>query len=211
MDDDPVHWTKSINIGKPLIARLDLHRAMRRNSCLQTCLMPHSPSNSPCHSPRLEHCLHLHHGLHQAQDYSRLSPQHYYQDMYEQLQGATGGCGDSDYDNITQYEPVYASTGGLSSSPGRLSSSQGRSSIPIETTDDITELQTVFINSLQLQQQWNSCWRSFKCLLSETVLLFLSHEEYYILHLIRLVCPNNLFTDLYLISKDVKDVFKYAL
>uniref|UniRef100_A0A096LS16 MALT1 paracaspase n=1 Tax=Poecilia formosa TaxID=48698 RepID=A0A096LS16_POEFO len=52
MDDDhPIFWTKSVNIGKPLIARLDLHRAVRRNSCLQTCMMPHSPSQSPCHSP----------------------------------------------------------------------------------------------------------------------------------------------------------------
>uniref|UniRef100_H3DDQ7 MALT1 paracaspase n=1 Tax=Tetraodon nigroviridis TaxID=99883 RepID=H3DDQ7_TETNG len=40
MDDDPVYWTKTVNISKPLIARLDLHRTMRRNSCLQTCLMP---------------------------------------------------------------------------------------------------------------------------------------------------------------------------
>nr|XP_046241354.1 mucosa-associated lymphoid tissue lymphoma translocation protein 1 isoform X1 [Scatophagus argus]XP_046241355.1 mucosa-associated lymphoid tissue lymphoma translocation protein 1 isoform X1 [Scatophagus argus]XP_046241356.1 mucosa-associated lymphoid tissue lymphoma translocation protein 1 isoform X1 [Scatophagus argus] len=148
MDDDPVHWTKSINIGKPLIARLDLHRAVRRNSCLQTCLMPHSPSHSPCHSPGPEHRLHLHHGLGQALDYNRLSPQHHYLDVYEHLQGAVGGCGDSYYDNLSQarYEPVYDSAAGLSSSPGRLS-------IPIEATDDITELQTVFINSLQLQQQ----------------------------------------------------------
>lgn len=152
MDDDPVHWTKSINIGKPLIARLDLHRAMRRNSCLKTCLMPHSPSHSPCHSPchspGPEHRLHLHHGAHQAQDYSRLSPQHHYLDVYEHLQGAVGGCGDSYYENLSQsrYEPAYDSAGGLSSSPGRLS-------IPIEASDDITELQTVFINSLQLQQQ----------------------------------------------------------
>uniref|UniRef100_A0A7N8XGQ5 MALT paracaspase 1 n=1 Tax=Mastacembelus armatus TaxID=205130 RepID=A0A7N8XGQ5_9TELE len=78
MDEDPVHWTKSISIGKPLIARLDLHRAMRRNSCLQTCMMPHSPSYSPCHSPGPEHRLHLHYGPHQTQDYSRLSPQHHY-------------------------------------------------------------------------------------------------------------------------------------
>ncbi|KAM8760262.1 mucosa-associated lymphoid tissue lymphoma translocation protein 1 isoform 2-T2 [Acanthopagrus schlegelii] len=148
MDDDPVHWSKSINIGKPLIARLDLHRAMRRNSCLQTCLMPHSPSHSPCHSPGPEHRLHLHHGLHQAQDYSRLSPQHHYLDTYERLQGAVGGCGDSYYDNLSQprCEDAYDSAGGLSSSPGRHS-------IPIEATEDIAELQTVFINSLQLQQQ----------------------------------------------------------
>lgn len=148
MDDDPVHWTKSINIGKPLIARLDLHRAMRRNSCLQTCLMPHSPSHSPCHSPGPEHRLQLHHGLHQAQEYGRLSPQHLHLDVYENFQGAAGGCGESYYDSLSQphYEPACASAGGLSSSPGRHS-------IPIEASDDITELQTVFINSLQLQQQ----------------------------------------------------------
>uniref|UniRef100_A0A8C9Y4B0 MALT paracaspase 1 n=1 Tax=Sander lucioperca TaxID=283035 RepID=A0A8C9Y4B0_SANLU len=128
MDDESVHWTKSINIGKPLIARLDLNRAMRRNSCMQTCGMPHSPSHSPCHSP------------------GRLSPQHHYLDVYERVQGAVGGCGDSFYDlSKSRYEPAYDSAAGLSSSPGRLS-------IPIETTDDINELQTVFINSLQLQQ-----------------------------------------------------------
>uniref|UniRef100_A0A3Q3LIK7 MALT paracaspase 1 n=1 Tax=Mastacembelus armatus TaxID=205130 RepID=A0A3Q3LIK7_9TELE len=104
MDEDPVHWTKSISIGKPLIARLDLHRAMRRNSCLQTCMMPHSPSYSPCHSPGPEHRLHLHYGPHQTQDYSRLSPQHHCLDVYERLQGAVGGCGDSYYENLMNHE-----------------------------------------------------------------------------------------------------------
>uniref|UniRef100_A0A3P8T0C2 MALT paracaspase 1 n=1 Tax=Amphiprion percula TaxID=161767 RepID=A0A3P8T0C2_AMPPE len=144
MDDDhPVHWTKSVNIGKPLIARLDLHRAMRRNSCLQTCMMPHSPSHSPCHSPGPEHRLHPHHGSLQAQDNNRLSPQQRYLDICEHLQGTLGGCRDSYCDHLSQrrYEPPYDSPEGLSSSPGRLS-------IPIEATDDIDELQTVFINSL---------------------------------------------------------------
>uniref|UniRef100_A0A3Q3WYK6 Uncharacterized protein n=1 Tax=Mola mola TaxID=94237 RepID=A0A3Q3WYK6_MOLML len=139
MDDGPVHWTKSIDIGKPLIARLDLHRVTRRNSCLQTCLMPHSPSHSPCHSPGPEHCLHF-----------RLSPQQHYLDVYEPLQGAMGGCGDSYYENVSlsRYESGNTSASGLSGSPGRHS-------IPIEATDDITELQAVFIDSLQLQQQGN--------------------------------------------------------
>ncbi|XP_019954747.2 mucosa-associated lymphoid tissue lymphoma translocation protein 1 isoform X1 [Paralichthys olivaceus] len=142
MDDDPVHWTKSINIGKPLIARLDLHGAMRKNSCLQTCMIPHSPSHSPCHSPRPEHCLHLNHGLLQAQDFSRLSPQPH---MYECFHGAVG---ESFYENLSpcHNEQMHNSGGGLSTSPGRMS-------IPIEASDDINELQTVFINSLQLQQQ----------------------------------------------------------
>lgn len=147
-DQDTVHWTKSVSIGKPLIARLDLHRAMRRNSCLQTCMMPHSPSHSPCHSPGPEHHLHIHYGQHQNQDYNRLSPQHHCLEVYERLQGAVGGCGESYYDNVSQsgYGPMYDSAAGLSTSPSRHS-------IPIEASDDINELQTVFINSLQFQHQ----------------------------------------------------------
>lgn len=149
MDDDhPIYWTKSVNIGKPLIARLDLHRAMRRNSCLQTCPMPHSPSQSPCHSPGPEHHHHLlYHGSHHTQDLNRLSPQHRYLDIYEHAQGAVGGCGFAYHDHLSQcgYERAYEADG-LLSSPGKLS-------IPIETTEDINELQTVFINSLQLQPQ----------------------------------------------------------
>ncbi|XP_076007136.1 mucosa-associated lymphoid tissue lymphoma translocation protein 1 isoform X2 [Genypterus blacodes] len=143
MDDDPVHWTKSINIGKPLIARLDLYRGVRKNSCLQTCLMPHSPSHSPCHSPGPEHRLHLHHRQHQTQDCNRLSLQQHYLEPYEHLQGAVGGFGDCYIGSIGQ---VYDSPAGPASSSDRLS-------IPIEATDDINELQTVFINSLQLQHQ----------------------------------------------------------
>ncbi|XP_043967936.1 mucosa-associated lymphoid tissue lymphoma translocation protein 1 isoform X1 [Gambusia affinis] len=138
MDDDhPIFWTKSVNIGKPLIARLDLHRAVRRNSCLQTCMMPHSPSQSPCHSPGPEHQHYLHHGSHQ--DYNRLSPQH--------AQGAAGGCGFSCYDQFSQcdFDRTYESDGLLSSS--------GKLSIPIEATEDINELQAVFISSLHLQPQ----------------------------------------------------------
>ncbi|XP_047238657.1 mucosa-associated lymphoid tissue lymphoma translocation protein 1 isoform X2 [Girardinichthys multiradiatus] len=146
-DDDSIFWSKSVNIGKPLIARLDLHRAVRRNSCLQTCMIPHSPSQSPCHSPGPEHHHHLHQGSHQAQDYNRLSPQHRYLDISEHAQGAVGGCGFTCYDHLSQcgFERTYESDG-LPNSPGKLS-------IPIEATEDITELQTVFINSLHLQQQ----------------------------------------------------------
>uniref|UniRef100_A0A672IZ45 Mucosa-associated lymphoid tissue lymphoma translocation protein 1-like n=1 Tax=Salarias fasciatus TaxID=181472 RepID=A0A672IZ45_SALFA len=148
MDDGhPIHWTRSVNIGKPLIARLDLHRAVRRNSCLQTCLIPHSPCHSPCHSPGPEHRLHLHLGSQQAPDCNRLSPQHPYADICESLPGAAGGCGDSYYENAGQCR--Y----GAPLESGRFSSSPDRHSIPIEAGDDINEVQTVFINSLQLQQQ----------------------------------------------------------
>ncbi|KAG8456795.1 hypothetical protein GDO86_002543 [Hymenochirus boettgeri] len=40
---------REINIGKPLIAKLDIHSGLKRNFCVQTCHSPHSP----CHSPEL--------------------------------------------------------------------------------------------------------------------------------------------------------------
>ncbi|KAM4808364.1 LOW QUALITY PROTEIN: mucosa-associated lymphoid tissue lymphoma translocation protein 1 [Rhinophrynus dorsalis] len=39
--------SKTIDVGKPLIAKLDIHSGLRRNFCVQTCHTPHSP----CHSP----------------------------------------------------------------------------------------------------------------------------------------------------------------
>uniref|UniRef100_A0A8C5HSC1 MALT paracaspase 1 n=1 Tax=Gouania willdenowi TaxID=441366 RepID=A0A8C5HSC1_GOUWI len=137
MDDDhPVHWTKTVNIGKPLIARLALHRAMRRNSCLQTCPIPHSPSCSPCHSPTPEH--HLHQGGYHNPDYQSDFSHNNYLDVFEPMQGAVGGRGESYYDNLNlcHHEPDDCGP-----------------SNPIEASDDIDELQTAFINSLQLQSQ----------------------------------------------------------
>ncbi|CAL1615824.1 unnamed protein product [Knipowitschia caucasica] len=131
MEDEPIYWTKSVNISKPLIARLDLHRDMQRNSCLQTCPMPHSP----CHSPSPDHYLHCG-PQHQVLDQNCLSPLLRWQGSCVQGACALGG-GESYNENMSLPCP----------------SSPLRSSIPIEASDDITELQTVFINSLQLQQQ----------------------------------------------------------
>ncbi|XP_061623026.1 mucosa-associated lymphoid tissue lymphoma translocation protein 1 isoform X2 [Phyllopteryx taeniolatus] len=111
--DDSVCWTESVDIGKPLIARLDLHQATRPNSCLLTCPVPHSPNRNPVARHQHQH-PHLDHPP--GQDHSRLAPQHRRPDIYEHEQ--MGACG---------------------------------SSIPIEASDDIDELQTAFINSLQLR------------------------------------------------------------
>uniref|UniRef100_A0AAR2IH05 MALT paracaspase 1 n=1 Tax=Pygocentrus nattereri TaxID=42514 RepID=A0AAR2IH05_PYGNA len=73
--DEQVQWTKEVDIGKPLIAKLDLHRPTRRNSCQQTCHMPHSPCTSPIPSPGAEHNPYL--------------------NVYEPLHGAAGGYGNS--------------------------------------------------------------------------------------------------------------------
>lgn len=142
MDDEPVYWTTCVNIGKPLIARLDLHRAMRRNSCQQTC-HPHSLAHSPCQCPGAEH---VPHHLSQPQDPSCLSPQCHspYQNVCDPLQGAVGAFGSQNYDNVSHYHHGPSNY---------MAGSQCKLSIPIESTEDINELQTVFINSLKLHQQ----------------------------------------------------------
>ncbi|XP_077376801.1 mucosa-associated lymphoid tissue lymphoma translocation protein 1 isoform X2 [Festucalex cinctus] len=114
--DDSVCWTERVDIGKPLIARLDLHhRATRQNSCLLTCPVPHSPTAQNRHpNPHLDYPL--------DRESGRPAPRHHRLDVPECARTAADGvaaCG---------------------------------SSIPIEASDDMDELQTAFIKSLQLQQ-----------------------------------------------------------
>ncbi|KAJ8415579.1 hypothetical protein AAFF_G00425590 [Aldrovandia affinis] len=139
--EDPVDWTVEVNIGKPLIAKLDLHRAVRRNSCLQTCLMPHSPSHSPCHSPGADH----------LQQYCHPSQQCHsgYLGVSEYPHGPAGACSSLACSDDAAYN--------FHSHCARDPPSQGsptRISFPIETTDDINELQASFINSLQFHDQY---------------------------------------------------------
>lgn len=41
--EDTVEEKQEVNVGKPLIAKLDMHRALGRKACFQTCLAPSSP------------------------------------------------------------------------------------------------------------------------------------------------------------------------
>ncbi|KAJ3603484.1 hypothetical protein NHX12_028230 [Muraenolepis orangiensis] len=131
LGDDPVHWTRSVDIGKPLIGRLDLHHVVRRTSGLQTCLMPHSPGAAERH-PHRRHLLH-HPGDHSP---GRLSP-HRLSPFLEI--DAAGGRVDGHDRKCCEGRAMSPASGGT-----------GSTSIPIETTDDMEELQTVFMNSLQL-------------------------------------------------------------
>lgn len=134
--EEQVHWTKEVDIGKPLIAELDLHRPTRRNSCQQTCRMPHSPCTSPSPSPGAEQLL--------LQQIPCLHPQPSspYLNIYETVHGAAGGYGNCLHDDYayhyedTPYSPYIPLP-----------------SVPIETTDDIEDMQNKFMNSLHLYNQ----------------------------------------------------------
>uniref|UniRef100_A0A8C0YL48 MALT paracaspase 1 n=2 Tax=Cyprinus carpio TaxID=7962 RepID=A0A8C0YL48_CYPCA len=132
--DDLVQWNMDVNIGKPLTAKLDLNRPTRKNSCQLTCPMPHSPSTSPSHSPASDRRFH---------SQGPCFPQQHtnpYLNVCEPLHGAVGGYGDFRMyvDHTYQYENMPCSP--FLNPP----------SIPIETTDDIDDMQNEFMNSLQL-------------------------------------------------------------
>lgn len=134
--DEQVQWTKEVDIGKPLIAKLDLHRPTRRNSCQLTCPMPHSPSTSPSPSPRTKQ-LHIHgHPCHHSQ------PSSPFLHVCEPLHGAAGAYEDSLYN-----DHAYPYENNLYSPHTCLPS------VPIETTEDIDDMQNRFIDSLHLYNQ----------------------------------------------------------
>ncbi|XP_026067964.1 mucosa-associated lymphoid tissue lymphoma translocation protein 1-like isoform X2 [Carassius auratus] len=139
--DDLVQWNMDVNVGKPLTAKLDLNRPTRKNSCQLTCPMPHSPSTSPSHSPASDRRFHSQGPCFHSQ--GPCFPQQHnnpYLNVCEPLHGAVGGYGDFRLyvDHTHQYENIPCLP--YLNPP----------SIPIETTDDIDDMQNEFMNSLQL-------------------------------------------------------------
>lgn len=118
-----------MDIGKPLIAKLDLHRPTRRNSCQQTCLMPHSPSTSPSPSPSPGAERLLLHGnpCHHMQSSSPFL--HVCEPYGVSLHHDDAYC----YENNSPYTNLP--------------------SVPIETTEDIEDMQNRFMDSLHLYNQ----------------------------------------------------------
>ncbi|XP_078281697.1 mucosa-associated lymphoid tissue lymphoma translocation protein 1 [Rhinoraja longicauda] len=145
--DEPVEEVKEVDVGKPLIAKLDIHRAVRRNSCIVTCPMPHSPSHSPVHSPshspvhslvfcpESEHCHHHQHSQ-RFQNNSHLGVYN----PNSAMMGAMGCTAGSDSSTYAEFAHVAGE--------GQCSSSHIREiNVPVES--DINDLQSDFSNSLQ--------------------------------------------------------------
>ncbi|XP_058880666.1 mucosa-associated lymphoid tissue lymphoma translocation protein 1 isoform X1 [Acipenser ruthenus] len=144
--DDLVDWRTEVNIGKPLIAKLDIHRMVRRNSCLQTCHMPHSPSHSPTHSPS--------HSPGVETRYHQHYPQHYqnsYLGVYHHNHPLMTMGGTMPVDNECC---MYSNLSSYNQEGEPYAVSASRVNIPIETTADINELQTSFIDSLEINNRY---------------------------------------------------------
>lgn len=125
-----------MDIGKPLIAKLDLHKPTRRNSCQQTCLMPHSPSTSPSLIPGAERLLLQGIPCHHSQSSSP------FLHVCEPLHRTAGAYGDSQQDDY-----AYHYDDNSDSPYMRLPS------VPIEATEDVEDMQNRFMDSLHLYNQ----------------------------------------------------------
>ncbi|XP_062898768.1 mucosa-associated lymphoid tissue lymphoma translocation protein 1 isoform X1 [Mobula hypostoma] len=142
--DEPVEEAKEVDVGKPLIAKLDIHRVVRRNSCLVTCPMPHSPSHSPAHSPshspvRSPACSefdHYHHHSQRFQNNSHLG-------VYNPNPAMMGAMGCTALPSGSTHASYAYMTGG-----GQCCGSHIRKiNVPVE--NDISDLPSEFSNYLQ--------------------------------------------------------------
>ncbi|GCC30498.1 hypothetical protein chiPu_0008949 [Chiloscyllium punctatum] len=150
--DESVEEAKEVDVGKPLIAKLDIHRTIRRNSCLVTCPMPHSPLHSPVHSPshspvrsmayspEFEHYHHHHNQHYQAN--SHLG-------VYNPNSSMMGAVGCTIPADSCKYN-TYARMSDWSQRPHFCSGSVREINIPVE--NDINDLQSDFNTCLQFTE-----------------------------------------------------------
>ncbi|XP_072353446.1 mucosa-associated lymphoid tissue lymphoma translocation protein 1 isoform X2 [Scyliorhinus torazame] len=150
--DEPVEEAKEVDVGKPLIAKLDIHRTIRRNSCLVTCPIPHSPLHSPVHSPshspvrsmayspEFEH-YHHHHNQH-YQDNSHLG-------VYNPNSAMMGAMGCTIPSDSCKYT-TYPCMSDWDQRHHFCSSNIREINIPVE--NDINDLQSDFTDCLQFTE-----------------------------------------------------------
>uniref|UniRef100_A0A8C5LSF9 MALT1 paracaspase n=1 Tax=Leptobrachium leishanense TaxID=445787 RepID=A0A8C5LSF9_9ANUR len=125
--DDPLDERKTIDVGKPLISKLDIHSGIR-NFCAQTCPLPHSLCNSPEYAGA---------GSHQAFTSSRYTPPHAHLNVYPQQ-----------WRQYTQLESYQQSMNWRASNSMNSPDSQSRflsesiksKNVPEESTDEYCNL-----------------------------------------------------------------------
>ncbi|NXM87326.1 MALT1 protein, partial [Oenanthe oenanthe] len=137
--EDTMDERKEINVGKPLIAKLGLHRGFKPRNCPQTCCMPGYPFHNPVESSpeAAEHYI----------------PSHCHPSSSPGVHHPNCACSPS----ITQ--PGACSCNGTSSTLAsrhevqHYSPAVERSNVPVETTDDAVELEFFLSDSLSFSEQ----------------------------------------------------------
>ncbi|XP_042636179.1 mucosa-associated lymphoid tissue lymphoma translocation protein 1 [Orycteropus afer afer] len=117
--EETVEEKQEVNVGKPLIAKLDIHRGLGRKTSFQTCLMSNGPYQSPASS--------------QGAAGHYCSSQDSFHDVYHSHAGNSGHAVPSDSCRCSRTPDPFIS----SFHAHHYSSQFGRSNIPVETTDEI--------------------------------------------------------------------------
>lgn len=137
--EDTMDERKEINVGKPLIAKLGLHRGFKTRNCPQTCCMPGYPFHNPVESSP------------EAAEY--YIPSHCHPSSCPGVYHPNCACSTS----ITQ--PEACSCNGTSRilasrcEVQHYSPTVEKSNVPVETTDDTVELEFSLSDSLSLSEQ----------------------------------------------------------
>ncbi|NXQ39486.1 MALT1 protein, partial [Catharus fuscescens] len=137
--EDTMDERKEINVGKPLIAKLGLHRGFKTRNCPQTCCMPGYPFHNPVESSP------------EAAEY--YIPSHCHPSSCPGVYHPNCACSTS----ITQ--PEACSCNGTSRilasrhEVQHYSPAVEKSNVPVETTDDTVELEFFLSDSLSLSEQ----------------------------------------------------------
>lgn len=116
--EDTVEDKQEVNVGKPLIAKLDMHRGLGRKTCFQTCLMSNGPyQSSAATSGAAGH-------YHSLQD-----PFH---GVYHSHPGNPSNVTPADSCHCSRTPDAF-----ISSFAHHSSCHFSRSNVPVETTDEI--------------------------------------------------------------------------
>ncbi|XP_041497275.1 mucosa-associated lymphoid tissue lymphoma translocation protein 1 homolog isoform X2 [Microtus oregoni] len=117
--EDTVEEKQEVNVGKPLIAKLDMHRGLGRKTCFQACRMPDEPYHSS--TPTAGGAG----GFHSSQDS--------FHGVYHSHLGNSDSDMPPDRCHCSRTPHAF-----ISSYPTHHYSCQfGRSNMPVETTDEI--------------------------------------------------------------------------
>lgn len=116
--EDTVEEKQEVSVGKPLIAKLDMHRGLGRKTCLQACRMP----DEPCHSSTSTSAGAGHFP----------SSQDSFHDVYHSQLGNSDSAVPPDRCQCSRTPHAF-----ISNYPPHHYCQFGRSNVPVETTDEM--------------------------------------------------------------------------
>uniref|UniRef100_A0A8C0MUW7 Paracaspase n=1 Tax=Canis lupus familiaris TaxID=9615 RepID=A0A8C0MUW7_CANLF len=117
--EDTVEEKQEVNVGKPLIAKLDIHRGLGRKTCFQTCIMCNGPYQSSASTSAGGGHYH--------------SSQDSFHGVYHSHLGNSSNILPSDGCRCSRTADAFMSSHHTHHYPCQF----GRSNVPVETTDDV--------------------------------------------------------------------------